>query len=148
VELVPISHYLVTTTYSRSEATGLTWSATTLGGAHRDSHQNSCNTRRIIIVHPYNLEHHFAFCSPIPTFYIAFIENQSDGGGSFALLGITQLFISVVVTRLFSMLPSDRMFGYVSPAVAQLSHTFPDRYSVPHSPVRLGRVFVWFLVVH
>jgi 1,3-beta-glucan synthase len=58
-----------------------------------------------------------------PTFYIAFVENQSDGGGSLGLLGIPQLFISVVVTRLFGMLPSDWISGYVSPAVVTHSQT-------------------------
>ncbi|KAH9170460.1 1,3-beta-glucan synthase component-domain-containing protein [Lactarius sanguifluus] len=61
-----------------------------------------------------------------PTFYIAVVENQTDGGASLALiLGIAQFFISVVAALLFGIMPS-----------ATLSCT----------QARLGSVFLWFLV--
>ncbi|KAH9038124.1 hypothetical protein EDB85DRAFT_2142125 [Lactarius pseudohatsudake] len=66
-----------------------------------------------------------------PTFYIAIVENQADGGGSFALiLGITHFFISVVATLLFGiMLRSD---------VWQ-----PRRWQIPQA--RLGSVLEGYI---
>ncbi|KAH9038123.1 hypothetical protein EDB85DRAFT_2196118 [Lactarius pseudohatsudake] len=46
-----------------------------------------------------------------PTFCVAIVENQTDGGGSLLILGIAQFFISLVTTLLFGIILSGRMFG-------------------------------------
>ncbi|KAH9023025.1 hypothetical protein EDB83DRAFT_2527342 [Lactarius deliciosus] len=70
------------------------------------------------LVHPANWTRRTSPASPVaysssqplaptagPTFYIAIIEIQTDGGGSLALvLGIARFFISIVTTLLFSIM--------------------------------------------
>lgn len=57
------------------------------------------------------------------TIYIAITERSAAGGGSLALiLGIVQLFIAVVVTLLFSVMPSGPMFGDRVGEVKEIPH--------------------------
>jgi len=85
-----------------------------------------------------------------PTFYIAIVENQPDGGGSLALiLGIAQFFISAFAILLFGIMPSGRMFGdrVASKSRKYLaSQTFTASYPMLNSQARLGSVFLWILI--
>ncbi|KAH8978530.1 1,3-beta-D-glucan synthase catalytic subunit [Lactarius hatsudake] len=82
-----------------------------------------------------------------PTFYIAIVENQADGGRSLALiLNIAQYFISEVATLLFGIMPSGQIFGDRVAGKYLASQTFTASYPLLHSQVRLGSVFLWFLI--
>ncbi|KII91785.1 glycosyltransferase family 48 protein [Plicaturopsis crispa FD-325 SS-3] len=85
-----------------------------------------------------------------PTIYIAIAVRSADDGGSVALIiGIVQFFISVVVTLLFAIMPSGRMFGdrvagknrkYLA------SQTFTGSYPSLHKEARLASIALWFLI--
>ncbi|KAI0246237.1 1-3-beta-glucan synthase [Lactifluus subvellereus] len=145
----------------RGHSAALTWSATALGGAVATVimilatlaefsyipttwNNTSHLTRRLLFLLV------TLGLTAGPTVYIAIVENQSDGGGTLALiLSIAQFFISVAATLLFGIMPSGRMFGdrVASTALKYLaSQTFTASYPILHSQARLGSVFLWFLV--
>lgn len=139
----------------------MTWSATALGGAVATVimilatlaefsyipttwNNTSHLTRRLIFL----LITLALTCGP--TFYVAIVVHNGNGGGSLALiLGIVQFFISVIATVLFAVVPSGRMFGDRVAGKSRkylASQTFTASYPTLDKSNRLGSIALWLLV--
>ncbi|KAF7342101.1 putative 1,3-beta-D-glucan synthase subunit [Mycena venus] len=84
-----------------------------------------------------------------PTFYIVIAASNGNTGGVTKIIGMVQFFVSVVVTVLFAIVPSGRMFGdrvagknrkYLA------SQTFTASYPALALPNRIASIALWVLV--
>ncbi|KAJ8489645.1 hypothetical protein ONZ45_g13510 [Pleurotus djamor] len=84
-----------------------------------------------------------------PTFYIAIVESNGTGGNVPLIIAIVQFAISIVVTILFAIWPSGRMFGDRVSGKSRkylASQTFTASYpSLPFSS-RVASICLWVLV--
>ncbi|KZT28283.1 glycosyltransferase family 48 protein [Neolentinus lepideus HHB14362 ss-1] len=148
------------TVYGGDNSAAITWSATALGGAVATVimilatiaefsyipttwNNTSHLTRRLL----------FLFITLAltagPTFYVGIAVGNHSGGSLPLILGIVQFFISVVVTLLFAVMPSGRMFGdrVASKSRKYLaSQTFTASYPDLHFQARLGSIILWLLI--
>lgn len=84
-----------------------------------------------------------------PSFYIAFVNDGSDGSSLPLILGIVQFFIAVIATLLFSIVPSGRMFGDRVAGKSRkylASQTFTASYPTMTRNQRMGSILLWLLV--
>ena len=84
-----------------------------------------------------------------PTFYIAIVEHNGNGGSLSLILGIVQFFISIIATVLFAIMPSGRMFGDRVAGKSRkylASQTFTASYPSLEKKNRIGSVVLWLLV--
>ncbi|CAE7218516.1 unnamed protein product, partial [Rhizoctonia solani] len=84
-----------------------------------------------------------------PSFYIFIANDGSDGSSLPLILGIVQFFIAVIVTLLFSIIPSGRMFGDRVAGKSRkylASQTFTASYPSMTRNQRLGSIVLWLLV--
>ncbi|KAJ6591232.1 1,3-beta-glucan synthase [Mycena vulgaris] len=84
-----------------------------------------------------------------PTFYIALVASAGNAGSVTRIVGIVQFCVSVVVTLLFAVVPSGRMFGdrvagknrkYLA------SQTFTASYPTLSAKSRAASIILWLLV--
>ncbi|KAF8606454.1 1,3-beta-glucan synthase [Ceratobasidium sp. AG-I] len=150
--------------YKRTGAThataAMTWSATALGGAvstiimifatiaelsfipttwHNASH---LSRRLLFLFVTLGLT-----CGP--TFYIAIVNDGTDGSKLPLVLGIVQFCISIIATLLFAVLPSGRMFGDRVAGESRkylASQTFTASYPTLTRNQRLGSILLWILI--
>ncbi|KAF5380941.1 hypothetical protein D9615_003945 [Tricholomella constricta] len=84
-----------------------------------------------------------------PTFYIAMVDGRPTTSQVPLIIGVVQFFISVVVTIVFGIIPSGRMFGDRVAGKARkymASQTFTASYpSLPKS-ARTASIFLWLLI--
>jgi 1,3-beta-glucan synthase len=84
-----------------------------------------------------------------PTFYIAFMDNRPGQSQIPLIVGIVQFFISVVVTVVFGLIPSGRMFGDRVAGKARkymASQTFTASYPPLARSPRIASIMIWVLV--
>lgn len=84
-----------------------------------------------------------------PTFYIAMMDGRPDQTQLPLILGIVQFFISVVVTIVFGVVPSGRMFGDRVAGKARkymASQTFTASYPSLTSSARTASITLWLLI--
>ena len=81
-----------------------------------------------------------------PTFYITIVEHNGMGGSFALILGIVQVFISVIATILFYTMPSGRMFG---DRVAGKSRKYlaSQTFMALDKENRIGSIVLWILVL-
>ncbi|KAH8117447.1 1,3-beta-glucan synthase, partial [Phellopilus nigrolimitatus] len=83
-----------------------------------------------------------------PTFYIAITQGKTKSNIPL-ILGIVQFFISVVVTVLFAIIPSGRMFGDRVAGKSRkymASQTFTASYPDLDRKARLASIIMWILI--
>jgi len=140
--------------YDGTHSTPMRWSATALGGAVATIIMIAATIAEFsYIPTTWNNTSHLArrlFFLLItlgltagPTFYIAIAESRARNQRVSLILGIVQFFISVVVTLIFAVVPSGRMFGVAGKLASQ---TFTASYPSMTTKQRLSSVFLWFLV--
>ena len=84
-----------------------------------------------------------------PTFYIAIVDNRPAPSQIPLYVGIAQFFISVVVTMVFGLLPSGRMFGDRVAGKSRkymASQTFTASYPAPRPRPRTASIMLWLLI--
>ncbi|KAJ7242038.1 1,3-beta-glucan synthase [Mycena rebaudengoi] len=85
-----------------------------------------------------------------PTFYVAIAESAPGGGGMVArIVGMVQFIISAIVTLIFAIVPSGRMFGdrVASKSRKYLaSQTFTASYPSLPTANRIASITLWLLV--
>ncbi|KAK7014870.1 glycosyltransferase family 48 protein [Favolaschia claudopus] len=85
-----------------------------------------------------------------PTFYIAMVDGRENQTSQIPLIiGIVQFFVSVVVTLIFSIIPSGRMFGDRVAGKARkymASQTFTASYPALARGPRSASIFLWVLI--
>ncbi|KAG9009427.1 1,3-beta-D-glucan synthase [Tulasnella sp. JGI-2019a] len=84
-----------------------------------------------------------------PTFYIAMFENPKSSSNIPLIIGSVQLGVSILVTALFGIIPSGRMFGDRVMGKSRkylASQTFTASYPVLSTSARLGSLALWTLI--
>jgi 1,3-beta-glucan synthase len=84
-----------------------------------------------------------------PTFYIALTDNPKSTSQIPLIVGIVQCFISVVVTLLFAVIPSGRMFGDRVAGKSRkylASQTFTASYPDLDRKSRIASIMLWVLI--
>lgn len=85
-----------------------------------------------------------------PTFYIAMVDGRADQTSQVPLIiGIVQFFISIVVTLVFGLIPSGRMFGDRVAGKSRkymASQTFTASYPSLVRPARIASILLWILI--
>ncbi|KIY70916.1 glycosyltransferase family 48 protein [Cylindrobasidium torrendii FP15055 ss-10] len=84
-----------------------------------------------------------------PTFYIALIDLEHTTSNVPLIIGIVQFFISVVVTVVFGLVPSGRMFGDRVAGKARkymASQTFTASYPALPRSARMASIIMWLLI--
>ncbi|KAJ7449800.1 1,3-beta-glucan synthase [Mycena latifolia] len=85
-----------------------------------------------------------------PTFYIASVDGRANQTSQVPLIiAIVQFFISVVVTLVFGLIPSGRMFGDRVAGKARkymASQTFTASYPALSRSARSASIFLWVLI--
>jgi 1,3-beta-glucan synthase len=84
-----------------------------------------------------------------PTFYIAMVDGRPAQTQLPLILGIVQFFISVVVTLLFGLIPSGRMFGDRVAGKSRkymASQTFTASYPSLARSARSASILLWLLI--
>lgn len=84
-----------------------------------------------------------------PTVYIAIIDGRTDNGQIPLIIGVVQFFVSVVVTIIFGVVPSGRMFGDRVAGKARkymASQTFTASYPALGRSARMGSIALWGLI--
>jgi 1,3-beta-glucan synthase len=138
----------------------MTWSATALGGAVATLIMISATIAEFMYIpttwnNAGHLTTRFVFLLVIlaltagPTFYIALMDNRQGQTQIPLIVGIVQFFISVVVTVIFGLIPSGRMFGDRVAGKARkymASQTFTASYPPLARNPRIASIMIWVLV--
>ncbi|KZV64948.1 glycosyltransferase family 48 protein [Peniophora sp. CONT] len=84
-----------------------------------------------------------------PTVYIAIVDARPNQGQVPLIIGVVQFFVSVVVTIIFGVVPSGRMFGDRVAGKARkymASQTFTASYPTLGRSARAGSISLWVLI--
>ncbi|KAG8834634.1 1,3-beta-D-glucan synthase [Serendipita sp. 399] len=84
-----------------------------------------------------------------PTFYIALTDNPKNKSNIPLIVGLVQFFISVVLTLLFAIVPSGRMFGDRVAGKSRkylASQTFTASYPDLERKSRIASIMLWVLI--
>ncbi|KAK7446371.1 1,3-beta-D-glucan synthase [Stygiomarasmius scandens] len=84
-----------------------------------------------------------------PTFYIATVDDRPNLSQVPLIVGIVQFFISVVVTLVFAIIPSGRMFGDRVAGKSRkymASQTFTASYPALARSSRIASITLWLLI--
>lgn len=84
-----------------------------------------------------------------PTIYIVFFSDPNNTSQLPLILGIVQFFISVVVTTIFAIVPSGRMFGDRVRGKSRkylASQTFTASYPILERKARTASILLWTLI--
>jgi len=138
----------------------MTWSATALGGAVSTAIMLAATVAEFSFLpttwnNASHLTMRFIFLLVIlaltagPTFYIAMVDDRPNLSQVPLILGIVQFFISVVVTLVFGIIPSGRMFGDRVAGKSRkymASQTFTASYPVMARGPRAASIIMWLLI--
>lgn len=84
-----------------------------------------------------------------PTFYIAITDSPKNKSQIPLIIGVVQFFVSVVLTFVFAIIPSGRMFGDRVAGKARkylASQTFTAAYPELERGARIGSIMHWVLI--
>ncbi|KAF8902099.1 glycosyltransferase family 48 protein [Gymnopilus junonius] len=84
-----------------------------------------------------------------PTFYVAMVDDLPNNSQIPLIIGIVQFFVSVVVTVVFAIIPSGRMFGDRVAGKSRkymASQTFTASYPALPRTARLASICIWILI--
>ena len=145
---------------SLEPSAAMTWSATALGGAvstlimigatlaefayipttwHNASHL----TRRLVFLLI------VLALTGGPTFYVAIVDDPKTNNQIPLIIAIVQFFVSVVMTLVFAIIPSGRMFGDRVAGKSRkymASQTFTASYPELDRSARIASVVMWILI--
>jgi 1,3-beta-glucan synthase len=138
----------------------MTWSATALGGAVATSIMIAATLAEFMYIpttwnNAGHLTTRLIFLLVIltltagPTFYIALVDDRPAPTQIPLIIGIVQFFISVVVTLVFGLLPSGRLFGDRVAGKSRkymASQTFTASYPTLARNPRTASIMLWGLV--
>ncbi|KAI0030827.1 1-3-beta-glucan synthase [Vararia minispora EC-137] len=138
----------------------MTWSATALGGAVATSIMLAATVAEFLYIpttwnNASHLTTRFVFLLIIlaitagPTVYIALVDGQRTTSQVPLILGVVQFFVSVVVTVIFGIIPSGRMFGDRVAGKSRkymASQTFTASYPALGRSSRAASIALWALV--
>src|ERR1700722_3946556 len=138
----------------------MSWSATALGGAVATSIMIAATLAEFSYIpttwnNASHLTTRLIFLVVIlaitagPTFYIAMVDGHQGSNQLPFIIGIVQFFISVVVTFVFGIIPSGRMFGDRVAGKARkymASQTFTASYPPLPRSARIASIALWILI--
>jgi 1,3-beta-glucan synthase len=138
----------------------MTWSATALGGAVATSIMLAATAAEFFHIpttwnNASHLTTRFLFLLVIlaltagPTVYIALVDGQKTTSQVPLILGVAQFGVSVIVTIIFGIVPSGRMFGDRVAGKARkymASQTFTASYPTLPRSQRIASISLWLLI--
>jgi len=138
----------------------MTWSATALGGAVSTGIMIAATLAEFSYIpttwnNASHLTTRLIFLLVIlaltagPTFYIATVDDRPNLSQVPLIVGIVQFFISVVVTLVFAIIPSGRMFGDRVAGKSRkymASQTFTASYPALARSSRIASITLWLLI--
>ncbi|KAI0318938.1 1-3-beta-glucan synthase [Amylostereum chailletii] len=139
----------------------MTWSATALGGAVATGIMLMATVAEFLYIpttwnNASHLTTRFLFLLVIlaltagPTVYIALVDDRAGSNTQIPLIiGVVQFCVSVVVTVLFGIIPSGRMFGDRVAGKARkymASQTFTASYPTLPGSARAASIILWLLI--
>ena len=144
----------------RFPSASMTWSATALGGAVSTLIMIAATLAEFMYIPTtwHNASHlttRLVFLLVIlaltagPTFYVALVDDRPASTQIPLIIAIVQFFMSVVVTVIFGLLPSGRMFGDRVAGKSRkymASQTFTASYPVLGRGPRTASIFLWLLI--
>ena len=146
--------------YNGEKSTAMRWSATALGGAVATIIMLAATLAEFSYIpttwnNASHLTTRLIFLIVIlaitagPTFYIAMVDDLPSKSQLPLIIGIVQFFVSVVVTAVFAIIPSGRMFGDRVAGKSRkymASQTFTASYPALPRSARLASISLWLLI--